>query len=221
MRTFFSVAALLAVTAVATGEISEKLRKKVETAEAVYKAAVEKADNARFYAVQKATGERLKVLRQAMSEATKGGDLEFANAIKGKIDAAEGHGGTRPKPKDTVKLGRHEYALIKEKATWNVAKRICEEMRGHLVTFESPAERDFCVAALKSVNAAGWIGASNESNLERYEWTTGAVVSEPFWTIDNGNQNTIAAAIVYWPPADGFTDHSLGEREFFICEWDD
>src|SRR5687768_1233698 len=72
----------IATALLAADTLSEKFQKKLEAADAAYQAAVQKAENTKFYAVQKATADRVKVLKQAMTEATKSGDLDAANAFK-------------------------------------------------------------------------------------------------------------------------------------------
>src|SRR5687768_756082 len=102
MRRIILVALLCVFGTVALAELSEKIQKKLDLAEANYKAAVDKADNARFYAVQKASTERVKALKLALTEVTKAGDFDSATLLKERIAAAEAQGGVRGKPKNVV-----------------------------------------------------------------------------------------------------------------------
>lgn len=205
--------------AVAADTISEKFQKKLEAADAAYQTAVQKAENTKFYAVQKATADRVKVLKQAMTEATKSGDLDAANAFKARIAAAEQAGGTRAKPKNVVKFGGHEYALIEEKATWHVAKRICEEMGGHLAAVEAPQEQAFLQELCGKEGA--WVGASDADREGKWQWVTGSpvpAVLQATWVLNN--MDDIEHALVYWPPSGSWEDGIDSHRYAFVCEWE-
>ena len=66
MNRFACCIPFLIVIAVSAAEISEKFGMRIESTEANYQSAVQKADNVRFYAVQKAAAERLKALKTAL-----------------------------------------------------------------------------------------------------------------------------------------------------------
>lgn len=188
-------------------------------ADTAYQAAVQKAENTKFYAVQKATADRVKVLKQAMTEATKSGDLDAANAFKSRIESAEQAGGTRAKPKNTVKFGGHEYALIEEKATWHVAKRICEEMGGHLAVLNTPPEADF-LRNLAGKNDA-WAGATDEHKEDDWTWVDGTKCSAQMvatWRTsdDTGEQHHL----VWFNPESRWVGGRCGARLAFLCEWE-
>lgn len=212
---------IAAVSAIAADQLAEKWQKRIADAEANYAAAVAKADNTRFYAVQKANSDRLNVLKKALSDATKAGDFVAASKLKEQVDAAASDGVSRPKPKNVVKFGGHEYALIEDKVTWHVAKRRCEELGGHLVTFESQPEQAFCLAACKSAMVPVWIGISNEEDKTQFVWVTGTLATvDKSWIFDNANVADFSWGLAYWPPSGQFSDHNLGAHEFFVCEWD-
>ena len=211
------IASLALLSAAFAADIPEKFAKRLESADAAYNTAVQKADNARFYAVQKAAQERLKILKTALTEATKSGDFDSATEIKARVAVAETAGGVRPKPKNVVKFGGHEYALIDEKASWHVAKRICQEMGGHLAMLESTAETkylgDFCSRAGHSA----WIGALNEEGT--WLWINGAkVTSMDGWTLNN--PETQACAMTFWQPEGWLDDWPVSNKLAFICEWE-
>lgn len=214
----------LAATLLASGyalgqtavKLSDKFQKKLEAADTAYQQALTKAENAKFYAVQKATADRVKVLKQALSEATKSGDLETANEIKARIESAEKAGGTRAKPKDTVKFGGHEYALIETKATWHVAKRICEEMGGHLATIENPAEGEGLLEMARNSKQSVWLGASDEEQEGEWTWVTVAPVKIEFRQDNHGDAEHYLG---YYVDAGTWSDMGDG-RVVFICEWD-
>ena len=89
MLRLFYVVCLVAASTLTAAELSEKMSKKLTSAEETYKAAVQKADNARFYAVQKARQERTKTLKAALVEATKAGDFDAATELKTRLTATD------------------------------------------------------------------------------------------------------------------------------------
>ena len=210
------IASVAMISAAYAAEIAEKFAKRLESADAAYQSAVLKADNARFYALQKANADRVKVLKTSLVDATKAGDFDAATELKLRLTAAES-AGVREKPKNVVKLGMHEYALIPEKATWHVAKRICEEMGGHLATLETPAESNALLAMCKAAKDEPWIGGSDEMAEDHWVWVTGTPVTiEVHHDNASGNQHFLLyhATIGMWD------DSESGTRRSFVCEWD-
>lgn len=212
------VPVVLASTLLAA-DLAEKWSKRLESADANYQTAVQKADNVRFYAVQKAAQERVKILKAALADATKAGDFDAATEIKARVAAAETAGGVRPKPKNVVKFGGHEYALIEDKVTWHVAKRLCEEMGGHLATIESPQESHF----LRELcgKSDGWAGATDEQTEGDWTWVTGtkcpASLTATWRTKDeSGEQHNL----LWFTPDQQWVAARGGYRSAFLCEWE-
>ena len=98
--------ALVLASGLFAADLSEKFAKRLESADAAYQTAVQKADNIRFYAVQKASQDRLKVLKSVLTEATKTGDFDAATEIKARAEAAEVV--DIPDPADAVR-GRPQF----------------------------------------------------------------------------------------------------------------
>jgi hypothetical protein len=223
MYKVLGVSAILLVTGLAVAQtavkLSEKFEKKLEAAETTYQQAVAKADNARFYAVQKATADRVKVLKQVMTEATKSGDLDAANEIKARIAAAEASGSVRVKPKNTVKFGGHEYALIAEPNCWYTAKISCEEMGGHLIVLNS-ADEVAILERLCSAKQIVWLGASDHKVNDAYVWLTGESVDTTDAVLDR-ELNGIADVLCYDSGIHKVIDWYSGGQLPYLCEWDD
>jgi len=217
MRFMAFVSVLLCTAVFAADSLVEKWQKRIDSADAAYSAAVKKADDTRFYAVQKANGDRLTVLKKALTDATKAGDFDAATTLKGLVAAAEKDGISRPKPKNTVKFGGHEYALIEEKVTWHIAKRMCEEMGGHLATLETSGEMNIVKQLTGSQTI--WLGATDEQEDDVYIWVTGAPCDLTIATLDRENHGAVdvwcfegsTSLVIDW--------HS-GDRLPFICEID-
>ena len=208
------IAAVL-ISAAYAADLPEKFAKRVETADVAYQAAVQKADNARYYALQKANADRVKLLKTALADATKSGDFDAATELKLRLTAAES-AGFRTKPKNTLKFGNHEYALIDTKASWHVAKRICEEMGGHLATLETPAEQQGVLELCKPVTYPVWIGATDELEEDKWLWVTGKPVEMNF---RHDNAYGAEHYLCYWPPSGNWDDNGSA-RNSFVCEWD-
>lgn len=212
---------LLFVSGVAAAELSEKFAKRLESADANYQLAVQKADNVRFYAVQKAAQERLRILKTALADATKAGDFDAATEIKARVAAAETAGGLRPKPKNVVKFGGHEYAVVDGALSFHNAKRHCQEMGGHLVTFETPQEQAAVLEYCRQQKIAAWIGATNEDDQKQWMWVTGnPVLDRSGWKHDNHDAVFHGMGMTYWPDSNTFNDDNLGARMGYVCEWD-
>lgn len=170
--------------------------------------------------MQKANTDRLKVLKQILSDATKAGDFDAASAIKERVTAAEAEGTQWVKPKNTAQFGGHEYAVIADKLTWHQAKRRCEEMGGHLVTFESPREQAFVLDYCRRNKVDVWLRLSNENNF-KWTWVTGEPATvDPTWKLDDPQREYFAGALTFWNDSNGFNDHNLGAFIGCVCEWD-
>ena len=210
------IASLTLATGVFAAELSEKFAKRLESADGAYQTAVMKADNIRFYALQKATADRVKVLKTALADATKAGDFDAATELKARLAAAES-AGVRSKPKNVVKFGGHEYALITEQVTWHVARRLCEEMGGHLAVIETAAENDSLLAFCKASKTEPWIGATDEVKEGLWTWVDGSAVSI---ALHQDNANGIQHYLLYHAGLGTWDDGDGGSRHLFVCEWD-
>lgn len=206
----------IASCALAADQVAEKWQKRIDSADAAYSAAVKKADDTRFYAVQKANGDRLTVLKKALTDATKAGDFDAATALKALIVNAEKDGISRPKPKNVVKFGGHEYALIPDGVTWHVAKRMCEEMGGHLAVIESEVEAAGIADMCRAVTLSAWVGASDEDAEGDWRWLNGSKVNLEF---HRDNANSEEHCLIFYVPKNRWEDLSGSGRNAYLCEW--
>ncbi|MDB5339705.1 MAG: hypothetical protein JWN70_5324 [Planctomycetaceae bacterium] len=199
-------------------DLSEKWQKRLDSADGIYQAAKMKADNARFYAMQKANADRLKLLKTALADATKAGDFDAATAIKERVAAVETDVvGSRPKPKNTVKIAGHEYALVEEKATWHVAKQICEEMGGHLATINSQDESRQLLALCKTFSVDVWMGETDEKQEGKWQGVDGSTLMADFSPSNGGG---FEHYMFYEDNLGNWDDGNGGVRLAFVCEWD-
>ena len=204
---------LVLASGLAAAELSEKFAKRLESADAAYQSAVQKADNVRFYALQKATQDRVKVLKSALTDATKAGDFDAAMEIKARLAAAES-AGAKPKPKGVVKFGGHEYAMIEDKVPWTIAERQSADMGGHLATAGTPEEAAFLLRLAGGKTA--WLGASDDATEGQWKWIDGTQVKVP---MELNNENGLDHWMAIY--LGQFHDGSAGHRYSFICEWTD
>ena len=180
--------------------------------------AADKADRAAKVARTQAAERRLEGYRTALRAATRVGDFDKATKIKARIVELEalGIGERSPRPKDVVKFNGHTYALIKEPATWHVAKRKCEEMGGHLVCCELPPEAGF-ISQQVCKNVVAWVGATDEEQEGLWLWVNGIGWGPP------PNYNDNAGGVEHcltWNGVDRWNDAPCGMRLPFVCEWD-
>lgn len=209
--------AKLDVTPMLIQAAEEKYATEVAKAEAVVTKA--EADLAK---ARKAAGEtRLKAYKERLAEVTKTGDFDKALAVKSRIEQLEkdpesepAKPSKRPRPKDTVKFGGHTYALIKEPATWHVAKQRCEEMGGHLVCVESAAEDAF-VKSLSGQTTI-WAGGSDEEQEGQWVWVHKNTPVKLSIRIDNAGDADHQLALFGGIWHDGHA----GNRYSYVCEWE-
>lgn len=202
--------------------VLEAVEKKFNSDIAKAQADVTHAD-AELIKARKAAGmARLKAYKDRLIEVTKSGDFDKAQAVKARVESlekdlvADSPAGRKTSkiPKDAMKFAGHTYALIKEPATWHVAKERCEELGGHLVCINNAKEQLFVVGLCGSALTS--IGATDE-------------VKEGVWINVDGSPAVISGAQIdnhvdldHWMVWDGthFVDWHAGGRGQYVCEWD-
>ena len=75
-------------------------------------------------------------------------------------------------PGDPVNFGGHRYLIVMEKASWPLARSLAEEVGGHMVRINAPAEKHFLRAVLSkngSLRGTGFYKeGTREVDLRRY-----------------------------------------------------
>lgn len=210
---------LICLSSVAVADLSEKWSKRLQSSESIYQTAKRKAEDAKLVAMKKATFDRVRVLKSVIAEATKSGDFTAATELQTRLETAEIEGSVRPKPKNLVKFGGHEYAMIEDKATWHIAKRRCEEMGGHLASVESPNEERFVLELCGTKGQSAWLGASDEEVEGKWSWVNGGLLTAeqmPRWHLTNEGDHH--HHLCYWQGE--FGDSAAGARLIYMCEWE-
>ncbi len=133
----------------------------------------------------------------------------------------------RPKtePVKTVFNG-HTYYYFTEPMTWYEAKKLCENLGGHLVTINS-AEENAYLYDLIDPSRSVWIGATDRDKEGTFSWVTGEPFSYENWETgqpDNwlgettGDENF---AMILSESGGRWNDAQGVDLEYFICEFDD
>ncbi len=196
----------------------------LQAAEDKYASEVSKAEAALAKVKREAAAIRLKAYKDRLTEITKSGDFNKALSFKARIDqleadpeAASSKPSKKPRPKDTVKFGGHTYALIKEPATWHVAKQRCEEMGGHLAIGEAPQRLAFLTEFCQNSGVQVWVGCSRESD-ETWRWLNGEAANLPGASLDN--VGGIEFHLQWNKDTKRWNDAPAGWKFNYICEWD-
>lgn len=186
---------------------------KVKAIEERYQAAKEKAEAD----LKRASDLKIKNLKSLQAFAERAGDTERVKQLQQVIDAqAAGVSQTRARPAKTVKFGRHRYAVIDDKVSWHVAKRLCEEMGGYLACCETQQEADFVRSLCGDVQS--WVGASSESG--KWLWVNGEPMNLRSSISLDDDPSEFGASLMYVPNAKRFADSNAGYRIGYVCEWD-
>lgn len=95
-------------------------------------------------------------------------------------------------PSDALEFNGHYYkAYFSPYTTFIQAKKMCEDIGGHLVTITSPDEQDFIYNNLVKITSTSfyWIGATDSEQEGVWKWITGEPWIYTNWGIDaNGDK---------------------------------
>jgi hypothetical protein len=213
-------AALAVLILLAAGSLEGD--KFLEKADEKFEQSATRAQEAYAKSMGDAYQTRLKTYRTILAAATKAGDFDRATALKERIEELEaaeqeigqlapGKKKARTAPKGAVKFGGHQYLLIKDAATWHVAKSRCEEMGGHLICIETPEEEQFFRELCGDESV--WVGASDEVQEGKWMWVNGRPV-ELSIKFEGESDHCLAYFRHVW------LDGVAGIRFAYVCEWE-
>ena len=199
----------------------------LEKADEKFEQAAERTQQAFAKSMREAYETRLKTYRSILAAATKAGDFDRATAVKAKIEEIEAErdeiveepAGKKKATKisrDALAFGGHHYALFPEHVTWHVARTKCEELGGHLVCLETPAERAAIFELCGKTSA--WVGATDEVTEGEWRWVNGVPAVNLDARIENGS--AIEHNLAYNANDGRLDDWAGGARIAFVCEWD-
>lgn len=130
----------------------------------------------------------------------------------------------------TSEASGSRYAIFDDAATWEEAKRKCEERGGHLATISSAEENalvyDYMIS--QGVTSA-YFGYSDAEEEGVWKWVTGETGSYENWHFGEPNSENANEdyAMFYWKFKGGtwndgdFGHLTDGSGRNYICEWDD
>jgi len=79
-------------------------------------------------------------------------------------------------PKDAAAFGGHHYKVIgNHRGSWTAPNAKCQELGGHLVTFESREEYDF--VRKMPAGYPCWIGCRYDRDASKWVWVTGTSIA--------------------------------------------
>jgi len=113
----------------------------------------------------------------------------------------------------------HTYAYVPVGKKWPEARRLCENVGGHLVVFETMEEMRHVYSIIQNL---AWIGLTDEVQEGTFLWVNGAKLSFQSW--NKGEPNDAGASgedCVGAKPSTGWVDLTAAEStHHFICEFD-
>lgn len=123
----------------------------------------------------------------------------------------------------TSRFQGHRYLLVETAVTWNVAKKRCEEMGGHLLRIESKAEQQFTETLLRSGSSYSyWLDGSDDEKENSWVFTDNRPLPFFNWYKNRpNNTNKGQHCLRIYRERGTWEDAEAGWYCGFICEWDD
>ncbi|MCD7949087.1 MAG: S8 family serine peptidase [Erysipelotrichaceae bacterium] len=128
-------------------------------------------------------------------------------------------------PSDAKEYNGHYYMIFTGTQTWSEAKKICEELGGHLVTITSQEEQNF-IEEYNTSSTYLWIGGYREDDGDTWMWVTGEDWNYENWESNEPDNSSNVVAnenrIVLWSHCswNDLNDENTIESYGYICEWD-
>lgn len=185
----------------------------------------------------------LEKLEDARKKATVADKLDEALAIRQMITSFKDDSKEEPKskpepariptliPRGAVAFQGHHYAVALSEHSWHEAKKICEDLGGHLVCINSAEEQKF-VSSLLNPGTSYWTGGTDESSEGKWRWLDGEDFNYVAWAYpqpDNQRgygdylviEGTASLTSCIW---NDFHASGLWQAKLFVhgyvCEWD-
>lgn len=183
--------------------------------------------------VQDNLTELITSLETSQKEVTQAGDLDEAIRIRDALTALK-NGSAQPGaasgkpvlkkhtkiPAKAVAFKGHHYFFVSAPCSWRVACQKCEEVGGHLVTFDSREEYAF-VARLRG-NSAAYVGATRDTNTGGWEWIDGQPCRDILWATNQPNNGGSEMFLGFQNnDPTGLHDWNVHDKLPFVCEWDE
>lgn len=144
----------------------------------------------------------------------------------------------RPEPteepaEEETQTVQRRYAVIKGVMTWEEARTYCESQGGQLATIENQEQMDTITALLEENQVKTvWLGATNFSEGDDFQWLTGEPVQFAAWAIGEPNNESGEEhyLMMYQKGEEGWVWNDTvrnGMTSFeqascgFVCQWDE
>ncbi|MBQ4284009.1 MAG: cellulose binding domain-containing protein, partial [Lachnospira sp.] len=118
----------------------------------------------------------------------------------------------------------HAYAVSDTQVTWEEARKLCEDMGGHLIVIDDAEENEYIRNLLITEGKDGYvsIGYTDEVNEGRWQWVNGSDSTYTNWdAVEPNNGHTTGRpqnhAHMY---SDGTWDDGWECDAYYVCEWD-
>lgn len=110
----------------------------------------------------------------------------------------------------------HKYYCSNEPDYWSSAKKVCEELGGHLAVINNAEENAFCANFLENQNA--WIGYSDKQREGSFEWCNGEETDYTNWYPGQPNNYNNAQDCVEMLSSGHWNDQYDNQKLEYICE---
>jgi hypothetical protein len=129
-----------------------------------------------------------------------------------------------PQPRDGgwTTFGGHSYKLVRKRAPWLTAQRLCRELGGHLACVSSAEENAFLSRLAREYGEDVWLGLTDDGPGGGWRWLSGEGFSFLAWAPNrpaSPNCGPRAACLSRWHNF-AWADAPLARPCAFICEWE-
>ncbi len=130
-------------------------------------------------------------------------------------------------PDEATEFNGNCYCVFNDGATWTQAKKLCQSMGGHLVTFSSKEENELAFQLVQEAGSdCAWIGLYNAGSSEapRWKWVTGEALAYINWQegqpdYSYGGEEKYGG---FWGTS-GWNDYTNDDYVvggYYVCEWE-
>lgn len=122
-------------------------------------------------------------------------------------------------------INGHYYCVIAQEENWDVAKEVCEERGGHLVTINDLKEQEIVSNLIRDAELC-WIGGKRTNEDGVWAWVTDESFEfENFSEGEPNNHGGYENALLMledgtWNDANKLQPYENVDGMIFICEWE-
>uniref|UniRef100_A0A7M5XAW9 C-type lectin domain-containing protein n=2 Tax=Clytia hemisphaerica TaxID=252671 RepID=A0A7M5XAW9_9CNID len=121
------------------------------------------------------------------------------------------------KPYFNPNRGGKSYRFFKRLSTWDIARQLCEQLKGSLVTIDSEAENEFLARESGNRGFSGtWIGYNDKDVEGTFKWVSGATTCYKKWL---SGQPSSPDCVFLNPFTKYWSTSTCGFTRPYICEF--